>query len=169
MWHEAIIISGQIKTDAAKPPSSPVVVLVAEQTLNVPFLCCARSRRFEASEATYRAAAASPLWPPSLRLLGGSCQSFWISPRQPCPRRSPCSPWLRTHDQASTDQQGGEKRGEEKKKSEDLRWRCRADVPATVECSSCLHGGANAALSGVLAHVTKKSTSLLSSKFRNSL
>lgn len=63
------------------------------------------SHCFEPSDATYPAAAASPLWPPSRRLLGGSCLSFWISPRQPCPRRSPCSPWLRTHDQPSTNEQ----------------------------------------------------------------
>lgn len=65
---------------------------------------------FEPSDVTYPGAAVSPLWPPSLRLLGGSCQSFWTSPRQPCLRHSPCSPWLRTHDQASTDEQGGERR-----------------------------------------------------------
>lgn len=55
--------------------------------------------------STHLIGAVSPLWPPSLRPLGGFCQSSWISPRQPCPRRSPYNPWLqtqgRTHKQES--------------------------------------------------------------------
>lgn len=52
---------------------------------------------------THLIGAVSPLWPPSPRPLGGFCQSSWISPRQPYPRRSPYNPWLQT--QARTHKQ----------------------------------------------------------------
>lgn len=45
---------------------------------------------------TYLITTVSPLWPPSPRPPSGSCQSSWTSPRPPCPRRSPYSPWLRS-------------------------------------------------------------------------
>ena len=44
---------------------------------------------------TYPTGAVSLLWPPSLRPLGGFCQSSLTSPPQPYPRRSPYNPWLR--------------------------------------------------------------------------
>lgn len=111
-------------------------------------LCC---------ESTYPAAAASPLWPPSRRPLGGSCQSFWISPLQPCPRRSPCSPWLRTHDQASN-RWTRERKKEKKKGGRGFSMPMPSGCASQRWSSSCLRG-ANATLSGVLSHVIKKSTS----------
>lgn len=125
-----MILSGQIKTDAVKPPSSSLLFCLETklETLSpwsssMEAGACAASLLLFTLFRTYPAAAVSPPWPPSPRLLAGSCQSFWISPRQPCPRRSPCSPWLRTHDPACTDEQ---------RKWGELRCRCRADVSATV-------------------------------------
>lgn len=52
--------------------------------------------RGEYQDGTYLITTVSPLWPPSPRPPSGSCQSSWTSPRPPCPRRSPYSPWLRS-------------------------------------------------------------------------
>lgn len=60
---------------------------------------------------TYLITTVSPLWPPSPRPPSGSCQSSWTSPRQPCPRRSPYSPCLRSqgrtdHSHAQSNRKG---------------------------------------------------------------
>lgn len=57
---------------------------------------------------TYLITTASPPGPPSPRPPSGSCRSSWTSPRLPCPRRSPCSPWLRTLVRTITNKQKGE-------------------------------------------------------------